>query len=156
VAERPGVSGDGAGRPVKTLRVTLRPCLAESISHWFRVFYFRSQSGNLAMLAAIRRASSLLRSLAAESPARLFLEIDVSKLLAVVVAHDKARLLLFDRPGRRQAAFCHGVLSRCYGESPAKGIVGTTLCTLSIISRLAFCSPACFWREPRFCIKHHD
>ena len=61
-----------------------------------------------------------------------------------------------DRPGRREAAFCHGVLSHCYGESPAKGIVGTTLCTLPIISRLAFCSRACFWREPRFCIKHHD
>ena len=41
-------------------------------------------------------------------------------------------------PGRREATFCYGVLSHCYGESPAKGIVGTTLCRLSIISRLAF------------------
>ena len=66
MAERPGVSGEGAGRPVKTLRLTLRPCLAESISHSYRVFYFRSQSGNLAMLAAMRRASSLVSNLAAE------------------------------------------------------------------------------------------
>jgi hypothetical protein len=36
------------------------------------------------------------------SPARLILEIDVSELLAVGVAHDKAGFQLLDRPGRRE------------------------------------------------------
>ena len=35
---------------------------------------------------------------------RLILEINVRKLLTVVVAHDKAGGLFFDRPGRREAA----------------------------------------------------
>jgi hypothetical protein len=35
---------------------------------------------------------------------RLILEINVSELLPVVVAHDKAGGLLFDRPRRREAA----------------------------------------------------
>ena len=38
------------------------------------------------MLAAILRASSLLSNLAADSPARLILEIDVSGLLAGVIS----------------------------------------------------------------------
>ena len=41
--------------------------------------YFRSNFGNLAILAAIRRASSLVRSLAADRPSGLILEIDVSE-----------------------------------------------------------------------------
>jgi hypothetical protein len=38
------------------------------------------------------------------SSARLILEINIGKLLAVVVAHDKAGLQFFDGPGRREAA----------------------------------------------------
>ena len=40
-------------------------------------------SGSLAIFAAILRASSLLSNLAAESAARLILEIDVGELLPV-------------------------------------------------------------------------
>jgi hypothetical protein len=46
------------------------------------------------MLLAIRRASSLLSNFAAESPPRLILEIDVSELLPVVVAHYETGLLV--------------------------------------------------------------
>jgi hypothetical protein len=42
------------------------------------------------------------------APPRLFLEIDIDKLLAVVVAHDKAGVQFFDRPGRREATCGHG------------------------------------------------
>jgi hypothetical protein len=56
-----------------------------------------------------------------------------------VVADDETGVVVFlDSPGRREAAFCHGVLSHCYAESRAKGIAGMTLCTPPIISRLAF------------------
>jgi hypothetical protein len=48
----------------------------------------------MAMFAAIRRASS-----------GIILEIDVSKPLAVVVAHDEAGVNVLDRPRRREAAF---------------------------------------------------
>jgi hypothetical protein len=41
----------------------------------------RSSPGSLAMLAAMRRASSRVRSSATESPAGLFLEVDVGQLL---------------------------------------------------------------------------
>jgi hypothetical protein len=44
--------------------------------------------------------------LAAERP-RLFLKIDIRKLLAVVVAHDKAGVQFFDGPRRREAAGGH-------------------------------------------------
>jgi hypothetical protein len=42
------------------------------------------------MLAAIRLASSLLSRFAAERPTWLIRKMDVSKLLAVVVAHHKS------------------------------------------------------------------
>jgi hypothetical protein len=48
--------------------------------------------------------------LGCRSPAGLFFEIDVGKRLAVMVANGEARRLLLDRPGRREAAICHGVL----------------------------------------------
>jgi hypothetical protein len=41
-------------------------------------------------------------------PARCYprnIEIDVGELLAVVIAHDKARVQFLDRPRRREAAF---------------------------------------------------
>jgi len=41
------------------------------------------------------------------SPPWLFLEIDVSELLPVVVADDEAGGLFFDRPGRQEAAGRH-------------------------------------------------
>ena len=68
----------------------------------------RGRSGNFATLAAMRRASSLSSSFAAEHQARLIFEIDIRELLAVVVAHDKAGGLFFDSPGRREAACRHG------------------------------------------------
>jgi hypothetical protein len=54
------------------------------------------------MLAAIRRAS-LGEQFRRRSSPRLILEIDIRKLLAVVVAHDKAGFQFIDRPGRREA-----------------------------------------------------
>jgi len=61
----------------------------------------RNSSGSLAILAAIRRASSRVSGLAADRQARLFLEIDIGKLLSVVVAYDEAGGLFLNRPGRR-------------------------------------------------------
>src|SRR5215471_21326009 len=42
---------------------------------------------------------------------RLILEIDVGKLLAVVVAHDKAGVQLLDGPRRREAALRQAVMT---------------------------------------------
>jgi hypothetical protein len=53
-------------------------------------------------------------SLAADLRPRLILEIDIGELLAILVTHDKAGILLFNGPGRGEAAFCHVVLSH-YG-----------------------------------------
>ena len=76
-----------------------------SISTARLVPYRFNKSGSLAMLAAIRRASSFASSLAAESPPRLILEIDVGQLLAVGVAHHEASVLFFDGPWWREAAW---------------------------------------------------
>jgi hypothetical protein len=46
----------------------------------------------------------LREQLGGRAPAGLLLEINVSELLAAMVNHDKAGGLLFDRPGRREAA----------------------------------------------------
>jgi len=48
------------------------------------------------MFAAIRRASSLVSSLAVDRRPGLILEIDIGELLAVVVAHDETRGLFLD------------------------------------------------------------
>jgi hypothetical protein len=69
----------------------------------------RSSSGSLAMLTAMRRASSRVTIFAAESPAGFVLEIDVGERVAVAVADDVAVLAelgvrVIDRPGRREAA----------------------------------------------------
>ena len=56
------------------------------------------------MFAAIRRGLVLREQLGRRSPAGLIFEIDIGKLLAVVVARDQARLQFLDRPGRREAA----------------------------------------------------
>ena len=50
---------------------------------------FFSNSGSLAALAAILRASSLVSN-SADRPAGLILEINIRQLLPVVVAHDVA------------------------------------------------------------------
>jgi hypothetical protein len=63
-----------------------------------------NNSGSLAIFTAIRLASSLVSSLAADLPPRLILKINVSKLLSVVIADDEAGVLFFDGPGRREAA----------------------------------------------------
>ena len=51
--------------------------------------------------------------------ARLVLEMDVGKLLTVVIAPDEARLLFFDGPGRREAGTVikqsHGLLGGLFG-----------------------------------------
>jgi hypothetical protein len=64
----------------------------------------RKSSGSLAILAGIRRASSLVSGLAADSRVGLFLKIDIDDLLAVAVANDKGGLQFFDGPGWREAS----------------------------------------------------
>ncbi len=59
------------------------------------------------MLAAMRRASSRVSSLAADSRPRLFLEVDVGQLLSGAVLHDEAGFQFLDGPGRRETAFRH-------------------------------------------------
>jgi len=61
--------------------------LANARSYFYAL---RNSSGSFAIFAAIRRASSLLSNLAAESSAGLILEIDVAQRLTVDVAHDVA------------------------------------------------------------------
>jgi hypothetical protein len=56
------------------------------------------------MFAAIRRASSLLSSLAADLRPRLILEIDIGELLPGTVAYDKTGVQFLDGPRRREAA----------------------------------------------------
>ena len=60
-------------------------------------------TGSSAIFAAILRASSLLSNLAAERRPGSFLEIDIRKLLAGVVAHDEAGVQFLDSPRRREA-----------------------------------------------------
>ena len=60
--------------------------------------YLRINTGNLAIFAAIRRASSLLSSLAA-----------VGKLLPGTVRHDEGGANVLDGRGRREAAVDHGI-----------------------------------------------
>jgi hypothetical protein len=43
-------------------------------------------------------------------PIRLVFEINIGEPLAGAVAHDKAGILFFDRPGRREAASRHNSL----------------------------------------------
>ena len=57
--------------------------------------------GSLAMLAAMRRASSRVREVRRLAASRLLLEIDVG--LPVGVADDEALRKLLDRPRRRAA-----------------------------------------------------
>ena len=69
-------------------------------------FYFpRSSSGSLAKLAAMRRASSLVRKLGRRAPTGLLLEIEIAERLPGRVADDEARVVvLLDGPGWREAA----------------------------------------------------
>ena len=52
-----------------------------------------------------------ITGLSKDTPPRLILEIDVGKLLTVVIAHGEARFLFFDVHGggkrRSVTAFCH-------------------------------------------------
>lgn len=63
--------------------------------------YLRKSSGSLAKFAAIRRASSLLSSLAEE---RRPGSSSVGQLLAAMIADDEASAVILDVPGRREAA----------------------------------------------------
>jgi hypothetical protein len=66
---------------------------------------YAAGSGSLAMLTAIRRASSRVSSLAAERrPGSSSIEIDVGERLPVGVADDETGVCLFGDPGRREAA----------------------------------------------------
>jgi len=67
----------------------------------------RTSSGSFAIFTPIRRASSFVSSFGGRSPA----EIDICERLAATVADHKASGLLFDGPGRREAALCHDDLS---------------------------------------------
>jgi len=64
----------------------------------------RSSSGSLAMLAAMRRASSFGEQLGSGPAPRLILVIYVGARLPVLVLYDEACAVVFDRPGRREAA----------------------------------------------------
>jgi hypothetical protein len=59
-----------------------------------------SSSGSLAKFAAMRRASSLLSSLAAERRPGLVFEVEVRKRLPDVVADDEAGVVLLVDPPR--------------------------------------------------------
>jgi len=63
-------------------------------------------------LAAIRPASSFVSNFRRRSPPRLILEIDISKLLSVVIADHETGVEFLDRPRRREAAGGH---LRCRG-----------------------------------------
>src|SRR6516162_2020884 len=52
---------------------------------------------------AVGLAQSVGLLLSDDSPSRLILKINASKLLPVVVLHDEIRFAFFDRPGRREA-----------------------------------------------------
>ena len=54
-------------------------------------------------VGVVKTTFILREQLGGRPPARLILEIDVGKLLAVAVAHREPRLLFLDRPGRREA-----------------------------------------------------
>ena len=65
-------------------------------------FYLRNSSGNFAIFRAIRRASSLLSSSAADRPPRLVLDMDIRERLPVMISHarDGGRLRIFDLHGK--------------------------------------------------------
>jgi hypothetical protein len=63
---------------------------------------FCNSTGSLAMFAAIRRASSLVSSLAADR--RPGSSSNIRQLLPGAVYHDKAGFQFVNRPGRRKAA----------------------------------------------------
>jgi hypothetical protein len=77
------------------------PATASAPQSFLGYGFFKS-SGSFAFIA-IRRVSSRVNSLAAESPAGFILEIDIGERLPVVVADDKAGVQFLDRPRRREA-----------------------------------------------------
>jgi hypothetical protein len=85
--KRAGYTTNKIDNEQRTLFVTYRNTVGVAIS-----------SGQLRNIAAILRASSLVSNFAAESPPRLILEIDVGKLLTVVIAPDKAGVQFLGPP----------------------------------------------------------
>src|SRR5215469_9131606 len=67
---------------------------------------FRATNYKLQGTALLARVCPILVGTRPNSPylRPFILEIDICKRLPVVVAHDKARFLFFDRPGQREAA----------------------------------------------------
>jgi hypothetical protein len=70
----------------------------------------RVSSGNFAMFAAMRQASSRVNSLAADRRPGSSSKLDVCERLPVGVTDYKARVRFLDGPGRREAALGHGSL----------------------------------------------
>ncbi len=67
-------------------------------------YRYRSNSGSLGMLAAIRRARAAGEELSRRASSLLLLEIDLGQRLAVVVADDEPGFRLPRRTRRRDAA----------------------------------------------------
>ena len=84
---------------------------------------FPQQVRHFAMLLAIRRASSLVSSLAAvRRPGSAFI-INIAQRLTVSVPHDETIRRYFDGPRRREAAGCDsavGLHSKAGGENNGK------------------------------------
>jgi hypothetical protein len=68
-----------------------------------------SNFGSLAMLMAMRRASSRVTRFAARPALRFIFVISVSERVPVVVFHNEARAVVIDRPRWREAAAEHGL-----------------------------------------------
>ena len=108
------------------------------------VFYV-SVSSNFATLAAIRRASSRVSSLAAERRPRLLLEIDVRERLSVTILHDETSLAFFDGPGRREAALGH--CGRHGTRSSCRTSRSETTASLMLPPRAALPRQVATWRQ---------
>ena len=114
----PRVSLAGSPSPPRARARQRRPLVVSGVSR------LHSSSGSLAMLAAMRRASSRV-----SSAPRLFLAIDVAERLPVSVADDETGGDFLNGPGRREVArhivFCYyqnrlrraALLTRCVAAS---------------------------------------
>ena len=98
--------------------------------------FTRSNSGSFAMLAAIRRASSL----GGRSLATLLLEIEITERLAAGIPRDEAGGLLHDRSGRREAATGWGHLCPAASSASSRRPRAVILYSFMPGSRLMHCA----------------
>ena len=83
-----------------------------------------SNSGSLAMLMAMRRASSRVIRFRSRPASRLIFVISVSERVPVVVLHNEARAVVIDRPRWREAAawasatHLEQIMNMVYNEFP--------------------------------------